>query len=52
MDFALLYPAFQLTSYSVTVRLVNGDSATTLSDSQKLQLATGRTFRARIARFH
>ena len=50
--FALLYQAFQITGYSVKVKMVEGDSAATLADSQMLQRATGRTIHARIASFH
>ena len=50
--FAAMYELFRLVDYQVCVKLVDGDRAATLSESQMVQRATGRTIRSRIAGFH
>jgi ketosteroid isomerase-like protein len=47
-----MYELFRLVDYQVCVKLVDGDRAATLSESQMVQRATGRTIRSRIAGFH
>jgi ketosteroid isomerase-like protein len=47
-----MYEHFRLAEYRVSVKLVDGDRAATLSESHMVQRATGRTIRSRIAGFH
>jgi ketosteroid isomerase-like protein len=50
--YALMYQAFRVTSYSVDVKMVDGDCAATMSNATMQQLSTGRIIRSRVASFH
>lgn len=51
-SFALFYETFQLTNFTVEVKIVDGERAATLSLVHLTQRATGRTIRSHIAGFH
>ncbi len=50
--YALLYQSFRLMTYTVDVRMVDGDRAATMSNATMQQLSTGRIIRSRVASFH
>lgn len=50
--FAVLYQGFRVESYRVEAMVVEGDRASTLSDGQLVQRATGRIVRVRTGNFY
>lgn len=48
---AVVYQSFEVASYEVPLRLVDGDLAATIAEIKVVQRATGRVIRSRLASF-
>lgn len=48
---AMIYQAYSIVKYEVLVKLVDGDRAATIAETQLVQRETGRTIRSRTANF-